>query len=181
MEEEIAFIGKASIPKYQPSWISMAKSTGIGVMGYAMASNVRRKMSPKSTLVLYDVNHGACQRFVREFGHLGAVRIVESAKEAAEVASIVISIVPGAKEVREIYLDSEKGAVAAAQDCQRILLDCSTIDCETSRDVGEKLKAARAGHFCDAPVSVSLSDQFQARAKWCREDFQVPKQVPYPS
>jgi 3-hydroxyisobutyrate/3-hydroxypropionate dehydrogenase len=117
MEEEIAFIGKASIPEYRPCWILTTKSTGVGVMGYAMASNVRKKMSPKSTLVLCDVNHDACQRFVQQFGHLGAVRIVESAKEAAEVASIVISIVPGAKEVREIYLDSEKGAIAASKDC----------------------------------------------------------------
>jgi 3-hydroxyisobutyrate/3-hydroxypropionate dehydrogenase len=125
-------------------------------MGYAMAGNVRRKMSPKSTLVLYDINREACERFVREFSHIGLVRRVDSAKEAVNLASIVISIVPGAKEVQEIYLDSENGAIAAFEDPQRVLLDCSTIDCETSRSVGERLKTASRGLFCDAPVSVSL-------------------------
>ncbi|KAJ9608466.1 hypothetical protein H2200_007454 [Cladophialophora chaetospira] len=129
---------------------------GVGVMGYAMASNIRKKMSPKTTLYINDINPSACKRFAEEFAHYGPVEVVNSAKEAASHAKVAISIVPGAAEVREVFLNSENGVIAAPKDSERLLLDCSTIDCQTSRDVGEKLKEAGSGTFRDAPVSGGL-------------------------
>ena len=123
-------------------------------MGYAMAGNIRRKMSLGITLYINDVDRSACTRFKEEFGQHGPVHIVDSAKEAATQAKVVISIVPGAMEVREVFLNPENGVIAAPKDSERLLLDCSTIDCQTSRDVGEKLKEAGSGTFRDAPVSV---------------------------
>jgi 3-hydroxyisobutyrate dehydrogenase len=123
-------------------------------MGYAMASNIRKKMSPKATLYVHDVNRSACERFAHEFGSHGSICVVDSAKEAASHAKVVISIVPGAAEVRQVFLDPETGVVAAPGDSERLMLDCSTIDCQSSRTVGEKLRDAGSGTFLDAPVSV---------------------------
>lgn len=135
MEEPIAFIG-------------------VGVMGYAMASNIRKKMSPKAVLYVNDVNLPVCEKFTQEFASYGPIKVASSAKEAATHASVVISIVPGAAEVRDVYLNQETGIIAAPQDSSRLSLDCSTIDCQTSRSVGEELLNAGSGIFRDAPVSV---------------------------
>jgi 3-hydroxyisobutyrate/3-hydroxypropionate dehydrogenase len=123
-------------------------------MGYAMAGNLRKKMAPQTPLIVNDISPSACERFAREFDSYGPVQIVPSAKEAAARAKILISIVPGAAEVRDVFLDPESGVIAAPKNTDRLLLDCSTIDCETSRDVGARLKDAGSGIFRDAPVSV---------------------------
>lgn len=135
MEEPIAFIG-------------------VGVMGYAMAGKIRQKMSSRAVLYVNDINLPVCEKFTQEFASHGPIKVVYSAKEAATHASVIISIVPGAAEVREVYLNQETGVIAAPQDPSRLLLDCSTIDCQTSRTVGGKLSEAGSGIFRDAPVSV---------------------------
>ena len=125
-------------------------------MGYAMASNIRKKMSSKATLFLNDVNRSACERFAQEFGQYGPIETVGSAKEAAARSKVVISIVPGAADVREVFLNHESGVIAAPKDADRVMLDCSTIDSQSSRDVGKKLSEAGSGTFRDAPVSVRV-------------------------
>ncbi|ETI27675.1 hypothetical protein G647_00124 [Cladophialophora carrionii CBS 160.54] len=129
---------------------------GVGVMGYAMASNIRKKMSPNARLYVNDVNRSASERFAREFGRHGSIYVVDSAIEAATHAKVVISIVPGAADIREVFLDPVRGVVAAPKDADRLMLDCSTIDCQSSRTVGEKMRDAGSGTFVDAPVSGGL-------------------------
>ena len=153
MEEPIAFIGKYEATLICPT---LRETIGVGVMGYAMASNVRKKMSAQVTLYINDINPSACERFAEEFNHHGPVQIVHSAKEAATRAKVIVSIVPGAAEGRDVFLNSESGVIAASKDPERVLLDCSTIDCQTSRDVGEQLKEAGSGTFRDTPVSVCV-------------------------
>jgi 3-hydroxyisobutyrate/3-hydroxypropionate dehydrogenase len=125
-------------------------------MGYAMAKNIRKKMAAHVPLYLNDINRSACERFVNEFGSYGPVHIVDSAKDAATHAKILVSIVPGAADVRKAFLDRETGVTAAPEDPERLMLDCSTIDCQSSRAVGEELGAAGSGIFRDAPVSVCI-------------------------
>jgi 3-hydroxyisobutyrate dehydrogenase len=126
-------------------------------MGYAMASNIRKKSSQKVPLYVNDVNRSACEHFVQEFESYGPIYIVDSAKEAANHAKVILSIIPGAADVREVFLDTENGVIAATKDSESLMLDCSTIDCQTSREVGEKLREAGSGTFRDAPVSVWVS------------------------
>ncbi len=126
-------------------------------MGYAMASNVRKNMPSNATLFVNDVYRPACDRFIAEFSSLGPIKIVESAKEAATKSKVVISIVPGAADVRKVYLDPDLGVIAAPSDPERLLLECSTIDSATTRDVGEKLIASKSGTYIDTPVSVCSS------------------------
>lgn len=123
-------------------------------MGYAMASNVRRKMSPSATLFVNDIYRPACEHFAQEYSKLGPIKIVNTAKEAAKDSKIIISIVPSASDVRKVYLDRSTGVVAAPQDADRLMLECSTIDSQSTREVGENMLEAGSGTYVDTPVSV---------------------------
>lgn len=128
---------------------------GLGQMGYGMATNVRKKISKNSTMYINDINAKACEQFVKECGEYGTIEIVKSAKEAASKSQILISIVPASKHVRQVYLDDENSVIAAPKDENRLILECSTIDAETTREVGDKIMQAGLGRYVDAPVSVS--------------------------
>ncbi|KAI4707529.1 hypothetical protein J4E89_007633 [Alternaria sp. Ai002NY15] len=126
---------------------------GLGAMGYAMAANIRKKIDPSSTLYINDINTSACSRFKTQYSSHGPVEIVATAREAAENAKVLISIVPGGVDVRKVYLDEKDGVVAAKKDQSRVMLECSTIDVNTTKEVGQKLKEADMGTYIDAPVS----------------------------
>ena len=125
-------------------------------MGFAMASNIRRKTPSTSTLYINDINASACSRFVSEHSSFGPVEIVSTAREAAENANVLISIVPGAQDVRDVYLNETTGVIAAKADGERLLLECSTIDVESTKAVGQRLQENGLGTYIDAPVSVRL-------------------------
>ncbi|EXJ86778.1 hypothetical protein A1O3_03732 [Capronia epimyces CBS 606.96] len=124
-------------------------------MGYAMAANIRRNMAPSATLFVYDVYRPSCERFVAEFGTARdcKVKMVDSPKEAASHAQVIVSIIPTAANVREVYLDETNGVLAAPRLESRLILECSTIDAATARDVGGRLAAEGAGTYVDTPVS----------------------------
>ncbi|CAO2656512.1 Nn.00g053150.m01.CDS01 [Neocucurbitaria sp. VM-36] len=122
-------------------------------MGYAMAANIRKKIPKDSILHINDINAAACDRFKAEYSSHGPVEIVSSAREAVENAKVLISIVPGAKDVKKVYLDETTGVIAAKKDDQRLLLECSTIDVESTREVGNKLMENGMGTYIDTPVS----------------------------
>jgi 3-hydroxyisobutyrate dehydrogenase-like beta-hydroxyacid dehydrogenase len=122
-------------------------------MGYAMAANIRQKIPSLSTLYINDIDASACARFKSQFSTYGPIKIVSTAREVAEHAKVLISIVPGGQDVRKVYLDAETGVIAAKQDEKRIMLECSTIDVESTKEVGKKLKEAGQGTYIDAPVS----------------------------
>ena len=125
-------------------------------MGYAMAFNIRKKMSSDATLYINDINPAACSRFQDEYSKLGPIEIVSTAREAAENARVFISIVPGAVDVNKVYLDEETGVVAAKKDAERVLCECSTIDVKSTKEVGTALKERGLGVYVDTPVSVSF-------------------------
>ncbi|KAF2682347.1 6-phosphogluconate dehydrogenase C-terminal domain-like protein [Lentithecium fluviatile CBS 122367] len=118
-----------------------------------MASNIRKKIPSESTLYVNDINATACSRFKEEYGTYGPTEIVSTAREAAENAKFVISIVPGAVDVKKVYLDENTGVVAAKKDDERVLCECSTIDVKSTREVGEVLKKRGMGVYVDTPVS----------------------------
>ena len=125
-------------------------------MGYAMASNVRKKMPPSATLYINDINVAACSRFQNEYSNLGPIEIVPTARDAAENAKVFVSIVPAAVDVRKVYLDEETGVIAARKDAERVFCECSTIDVKSTREIGQILKVKGLGVYVDTPVSVSL-------------------------
>ena len=71
----------------------------------------------------------------------------ESAAAAATGAEFVITMLPAGRHVRDAWLGA--GGMAAASEAGAVLIDCSTIDVTTARQV-----AAGAGRaMLDAPVS----------------------------
>ena len=75
---------------------------------------------------------------------------MENAAVAAMRAEIVITMLPAGEDVRDVYL-GPNGVIANANR-GALLIDCSTIDVETAREVAEA--AAANGHLMiDAPVS----------------------------
>jgi 3-hydroxyisobutyrate dehydrogenase-like beta-hydroxyacid dehydrogenase len=126
---------------------------GLGAMGYAMASNVRQKIPSTSTLYINDINAAACSRFQAQYSSHGPIEIVSTAREAAENVKVLISIVPGGQDVRKVYLDASNGVIAANKDESRIMLECSTISVQATKEVGNALKAGGIGTYIDAPVS----------------------------
>jgi 3-hydroxyisobutyrate dehydrogenase len=71
----------------------------------------------------------------------------ESAAAAARDAELVVTMLPAGQHVRDAWLGA--GGMAAASRSDAVLVDCSTIDVATAREV-----AAQCGRaFLDAPVS----------------------------
>ncbi|KAF2730219.1 3-hydroxyisobutyrate dehydrogenase-like protein [Polyplosphaeria fusca] len=126
---------------------------GLGAMGYPMASNIRKQTPPSSTLYINDISATACSRFISEHASYGPIQTTSSARAAAQNAKVVISIVPGASDVKKVYLDPTDGVIAASPDPERLLCECSTIDVASTREVGEALMARGIGTYIDTPVS----------------------------
>ncbi|KAF4967734.1 hypothetical protein FSARC_4795 [Fusarium sarcochroum] len=126
---------------------------GLGAIGYPMAASIRGGLSSKSVLHVFDVHKPACQRFYDEFISLGPIEIQNSPRQIASKADVVISMVPGPREVSHVYLDYKDGIISANRNEGRLLVECSTIDVATAKDVARQIKEAGRGIYVDAPVS----------------------------
>lgn len=119
---------------------------GLGNMGAPMAVNL---VKAGHQVRAFDLIPASLQSFVAAGG-----KQASSAKEAAEGAEVVISMLPAGKHVSELY-SSEDGLLAQLpKGC--LVIDSSTIDATTARQVGAT--ALKAGiDFIDAPVSGGVS------------------------
>jgi 3-hydroxyisobutyrate dehydrogenase len=98
---------------------------GLGNMGLPMAQNLIKAGHQVEGV---DVNAAAVEK-LKSAGGAG----VETAKNAAARADVVITMLPAGAQVREVYLGSS-GIIANANDVT-LLIDCSTNDLETARAV----------------------------------------------
>src|SRR5208337_2773998 len=115
---------------------------GLGNMGGPMAANL---IKAGHKLRVFDLSQAAMQKLA-EAGAVAA----SSASGAAKGAEAVISMLPASQHVRDTYLGPQ-GLIAAAAPGS-LLIDCSTIDVATAREVSAA--ASAAGHeMLDAPVS----------------------------
>ena len=60
---------------------------------------------------------------------------------------IIFSIVPEGKHARTVYLSADNGVIAAGTLNNKIFVDCSTIDTETSLFIGAELKRENPKSF----------------------------------
>lgn len=60
--------------------------SGLGVMGYGMAINLRKRLDHDWTLCICDLNDAAIDRFMTETVDGGPVNVVKSASEAMQTA-----------------------------------------------------------------------------------------------
>ncbi|UPK93655.1 hypothetical protein LCI18_004590 [Fusarium solani-melongenae] len=116
-----------------------------------MASTLISKAPKGSTLHVYDISKGSIKRLYEK--HPDTVEICASPREVANKTDIAITMLPEGANVRTVYLNPETGILNPAISA-RLLVDCSTIDVETSKSVGAEVKRTCPGSsFYDAPVS----------------------------
>ncbi|KAF7315410.1 3-hydroxyisobutyrate dehydrogenase [Mycena indigotica] len=131
------------LPPQRLGWI------GLGAMGWPMAKQLLANYS-SATLTVYDIEQSLLEKFASEEPE--RVKIASNAKQTALESDWVFTIVPEGKHVRQVYLDEESG-ILAADIIGKTFIDCSTIDLETSSEVGAAVISAKAACFVDAPVS----------------------------
>jgi 3-hydroxyisobutyrate dehydrogenase len=114
---------------------------GLGNMGLPMAANL---LKAGHKVAGFDMNPAACQAHGGNGG-----RVAGSVADAIADAEIVITMLPAGKHVREVVAGQVLPALTGGT---ALLIDCSTIDVDTAREVAAS--AATAGlAFIDAPVS----------------------------
>ncbi|HRH21531.1 MAG TPA: 3-hydroxyisobutyrate dehydrogenase [Brevundimonas sp.] len=113
---------------------------GLGNMGGGMAAN---QAKAGHEVRAFDLSQAALDR-ARESGCMP----VASVAEAVEGADVVITMLPAGPHVLKVYSEEVFGKAPTSA----LLLDCSTIDVDTARQVAGL--AGDAGYvFADAPVS----------------------------
>ncbi|EME84955.1 uncharacterized protein MYCFIDRAFT_83007 [Pseudocercospora fijiensis CIRAD86] len=130
---------------------------GLGVMGYPMAMNLRKKIDADRTLIVCDVNQDAVKRFQEQTKGLGPVKVVGTAYEALQEAHLVLTMLPSDAAVKSVYLDPQSGLFAAAKPTgdagtRKLLMECGTVAQATIWEVSQKSKDYNVT-FIDAPVS----------------------------
>ena len=117
---------------------------GLGHMGGGMAPNL---VKAGHEVRAFDLSEEALATAVEQ----GCSR-AGSAAEAVNEADAVVTMLPAAQHVLGVYRDQVFGNVPA----NALLIDCSTIDVASAREVGEE--AARQGYsMVDAPVSGGIA------------------------
>jgi 3-hydroxyisobutyrate dehydrogenase len=119
---------------------------GLGNMGGPMAGNL---LKAGHAVTVFDLSQAALDH-MREAG----AAVGGTAADAAAGKDYVISMLPAGKHVAATYLGDglqDKGLLSKLTSATTVL-DCSTIDAATAREVGEA--AAKLGiGFMDSPVS----------------------------
>ena len=115
---------------------------GLGNMGGPMAKNL---LKSGHTVHAFDLSQAALDEVVNAGGVAAS-----SAAQACEKAEVVISMLPAGKHVQSVY-QGEDGLLAQLAEGV-LVLDASTIDAGTAREVGSAA-AARGIDFMDTPVS----------------------------
>jgi 3-hydroxyisobutyrate dehydrogenase len=118
---------------------------GLGNMGTPMAANLDQG---GHDIMAYDL----IGERARDFAQRLAARATDNLAELAGHAEIVITMLPTGREVREVVLEAQDGALAANLRPGTIVVDMSSADPVGTRKLGAEL----AGHgitLVDAPVS----------------------------
>jgi 3-hydroxyisobutyrate dehydrogenase len=115
---------------------------GLGQMGARMARHLLRA---DQTLVVYDVLPSNVAALVA-----AGATAATSVRDAAAQADLVLTMLPSSPHVKAVYLGAD-GVIAAVQP-GTTLVDCSTIDPHSAREVAAAA-AARDLAMADAPVS----------------------------
>jgi 3-hydroxyisobutyrate dehydrogenase len=117
---------------------------GLGNMGGGMAANL---VKAGHEVVAFDLAEPAVQR-----AKGNGCEIATSAEEAVQGVDAVVTMLPAGKHVAGVYRDSVFGKAPTSA----LLMDCSTIDVATAKQVEDEAKAA--GYtMVDAPVSGGIA------------------------
>jgi 3-hydroxyisobutyrate dehydrogenase len=115
---------------------------GLGNMGMPMAQNL---LKAAHAVTGFDLNVDATERLAASGG-----TTANSIADACKAAEVVITMLPAGEQVREVYLGA--GGVLATVEPETLLIDSSTIDVATAREVAQAARE-KALAMIDAPVS----------------------------
>lgn len=119
---------------------------GLGNMGGPMASNL---LKAGHELFIFDLMEASIKKLVDQSPN--KVNALSAPKEiAAAGTDVIITMLPAAAHVKSVYLGSD-GLLANVTQ-HTALIDCSTIDPQTSRDIAA-MAEAQGTAMLDAPVS----------------------------
>jgi 3-hydroxyisobutyrate dehydrogenase len=116
---------------------------GLGNMGAPMAANL---VKAGHRVRGYDIVPAALAALQQAGGEAAG-----SAAEAARDAAFVITMLPAGEHVRAVWLH-QGGLIEAVKQAGPLLIDCSTIDVASAREVAEAARQAGL-EMLDAPVS----------------------------
>lgn len=117
---------------------------GLGNMGGGMAANLAKA---GHDVRAFDLSQDALDRAKKA----GCLPVAEAA-EAIEGAEAIITMLPAGKHVAQVYADAVFGKAAPGA----ILIDCSTIDVATARQLASDAQG-RGLEAVDAPVSGGIA------------------------
>jgi 3-hydroxyisobutyrate dehydrogenase len=117
---------------------------GLGNMGGGMAANLAKA---GHKVIAFDLSGEALARA----GAAGC-HPVSDAAQAVREADVVVTMLPAGKHVASVYNETVFGAARPGA----LLIDCSTIDVDTARDVASAAKV-RGLEAVDAPVSGGIA------------------------
>jgi len=115
---------------------------GLGNMGLPMAKNL---LKAEHEVTGFDLNAEATERLAANGGNT-----VNSHADACKAVEVVITMLPAGEQVRDVYLGA--GGVLATVAPGTLLIDSSTIDVQTARDVAQAAQEKGLA-IVDAPVS----------------------------
>ncbi len=117
---------------------------GLGNMGAGMAAN---QAKAGREVIAFDLSQAALDRAAAQ-----GCRPAGSAAEAVSGADLVLTMLPAGKHVREVVGESVLPHVGPGT----LVIDCSTIDVDSARDVARQCQA-KGVRFADAPVSGGIA------------------------
>ena len=116
---------------------------GVGNMGNPMAENL---MKAKKKIKVFDIS----KKMMEKARNIN-LEVVENLDDLiTNEVTTVITMLPEGKNSKEIYLGDDGIINKVSQNC--LLIDCSTIDIQTSSEIGNKAKE-KGIKMIDAPVS----------------------------
>jgi 3-hydroxyisobutyrate dehydrogenase len=115
---------------------------GLGNMGMPMAQNL---LKSAHAVTGFDLNVDATERLAGSGGNTA-----NSVADACKAAEVVITMLPAGEQVREVYFGAS-GVLASVQP-ETLLIDSSTIDVATAREVAQGARDKGLA-MVDAPVS----------------------------
>jgi 3-hydroxyisobutyrate dehydrogenase len=115
---------------------------GLGNMGMPMAQNL---LKAGYEVTGFDLNAHATEQLAANGG-----TSANSVTDACKAAEVVITMLPAGEQVRDVYLGT--GGVLTSAAPGTLLIDSSTIDVQTARDVAQAAQDSGLA-MVDAPVS----------------------------
>lgn len=124
---------------------------GLGLMGLPMCRNIASKLSPNEHIRIFDLNGAAMEGIYKNYPE--EITKCSSPAEVAEGAEVIVTMLPEGRHVQSVYISGPK-ALSTVSLHGKLLIDCSTIDTETSLGIKDQLSFHfPSASFYDAPVS----------------------------